>query len=854
MKIRAVEVRRRIRNRRRLLVEVMEQRELLSTFTVTTTADTGAGSLRQAITDANTTTGPNVIDFSIGTGPQTIVPDSPLPTISNPVTIDATTQPGYAGKPIIQIDGSQIFTPGSVPPVQAPDVNGLAIAARSTVRGLVINRFTGNGVLLYGSSGSTIAGNYIGVDLTGETPLGNAYSGVSIVDSRNNVIGGTTAADRNVISGNDASGVTITTNQGQTLNGGNIVEGNLIGTDPNGTLDVGNQYAGVLINTNGNTIGGLAPGEGNLIAYNRGSGVYVSSYYYSSQPLSTLILSNRIFANASRSIDLGYNANDPVSNAVLNSAYEEGGGTIVEGKFNGAPDAAYKLQIFSNPTQVPSYRAEGRTFVGTLSVTTDDFGHADFTLPLPTPVAAGQYLSATATATSANATSEYFSSTLVTTTARADVAVAMAANAGTVYAGSPLTYYINVANNGPSNATNVILTDTLPGGVAVKEVKAPGGTITQSAGVVKVAYDQLSYGQSQSVQITVVPATIGAITNTVTTHADQTDSNPNNNTASVTTTILANPNPPRVTAQNLIVTQDAITGLVLSFNQPLDPTQAVNPINYSLKTGDQPGLFNETVPLNPPVYDPVNSILTLTPSQPLHLGQVYQLTINGQGSAGVTDLAGDLIIGNTGLGPQGPYVWQFSRGAVPQPALAVAAQDPIVTRNAITGLVLTFNEPLDPSQAQNPINYALAMAGPNGVFNHKVALHTPAYNPGSQTITLTPTRPLHLGARYQLTVNGQGSAGVVDQSGGLLTGNTAVGPQGPWNWQFSRGFVPHPAQAVLGSSSTGSRPPGPAGRVVGEPPHPVRPRPGLGEQSDIHALPPLLVARNASNHFNTNPS
>ncbi|APW61334.1 Ig-like domain-containing protein [Paludisphaera borealis] len=854
MKTRAVDVRRSVRNKRRPFLEAMERRELLASFLVTTTGDAGPGSFRQAIIDANTTTGPNVIQFSIGSGPQTIVPVSPLPTISNPVTIDATTQPGYAGQPIIQIDGSQIYYPNSSPPQQVPGVTGLIVTARSTVRGLVINRFTGSGILLQGSSGSTIAGNYIGVDLAGSTPLGNSYNGVGIVDSRNNIIGGTTAADRNVISGNGSSGVQITTNQGQVLNGGNIVEGNLIGTDASGAVDVGNQFDGVTLNTSGNTVGGLAPGAGNLIAYNRGSGVDVYSYgYYNSPQLNTPILSNLIYSNGSQSIDLGYLANTPVSSPVLNSAYEQGAGTVVEGSFSGAPDTNFKVQFYSNPTKAQPTQEEGRTLVGTLNVTTNDFGLANFTLTLPTPVAAGQYLSATATDPNFNTTSEFFSSTLVTSTARADVGVSMYSNASAVYAGSPLTYYINVANGGPSNATNVVLTNTLPGGVAVKSVTAPGGTITQAGGVVTVSYSQLSSGGSQAIQITVIPATIGTVTNTATVRADQTDPNPNDDTATVTTTIIANPYPPTVTDQSLVVTQNAITGLVLSFNQPLDPSQAVNPINYSLTTGDQPGLFNATVPLNPPVYDPVSSILTLTPAQPLQLGKVYQLTINGQGSAGVSDLAGDLIVGNTGLGPQGPYVWQFSRGAVPQPALAVAAQNLVVTRNAITGIVLTFNEPLDPSQAENPINYALAVAGPNGTFSHKVTLKSPGYDPGSRTVTLIPTRALQLGKLYQLTVNGQGSAGVVDQSGNLLTGNTSAGAQGPWTWQFSRGFVPHPAP---------------------KPPHfarPVRvPKVRLVESSVnrrvltgpasvsangvSNALPPLSESSNLQNVINTNPA
>ena len=71
-------------------------------FAVTTTADSGPGSLRQAILDSNAATGQtNTIDFDIpGSGVQTIAPLSPLPAITNPVLIDGFSQPGYAGTPL----------------------------------------------------------------------------------------------------------------------------------------------------------------------------------------------------------------------------------------------------------------------------------------------------------------------------------------------------------------------------------------------------------------------------------------------------------------------------------------------------------------------------------------------------------------------------------------------------------------------------------------------------------------------------------------------------------------------------------------------------------------------------------
>src|ERR1051325_5110926 len=158
-----------------------------ATFAVTNTNDSGPGSLRQAILDSNAaSSGFNTISFSIGTGVKTISPLSPLPTISLPVTIDGTTQPGYAGKPLIEIEGSH----AGVGP-------GLLIyAGFSTVRGLVINRFNGNGITLDETNGNTIEDNYIGTDVTGSIDLCNSGAGLT----SGFLIAGNTVR-RNVISG-----------------------------------------------------------------------------------------------------------------------------------------------------------------------------------------------------------------------------------------------------------------------------------------------------------------------------------------------------------------------------------------------------------------------------------------------------------------------------------------------------------------------------------------------------------------------------------------------------------------------------------------------------------------------------
>ncbi len=173
----------------------------LSPFTVSNTNDSGAGSLRQAILSANAAGGANTISFTIGSGVQTISLASPLPTITNSLTIDGTTQPGFAGTPIIVLDGT----------AAGAGANGLTIAASGcTVRGLVIDNFKGNGIEVDVQGGNLIAGNFIGTDVTGTLARPNGGYGVDLNSAFLNTVGGTAAGDGNLISGNTLGGIAVT--------------------------------------------------------------------------------------------------------------------------------------------------------------------------------------------------------------------------------------------------------------------------------------------------------------------------------------------------------------------------------------------------------------------------------------------------------------------------------------------------------------------------------------------------------------------------------------------------------------------------------------------------------------------
>ena len=270
-------------------------------FTVNSTADTDDGicdaascTLREAINAANAAAGADTIRFSIGSGPKTISPASQLPTVSDPVTIDGTTQPGYAGSPIIEIEGSSAPT-GTI---------GLRISAGSSVvAGLVINRFKtgfpavgGIGIQLDNGGGNEIRGCYVGTNVAGTAVLPNGQHGILITGSSNNLIGRTSASSRiNVISGNQGDGIHV-----EGTSDGNIVAGDRIGTNAAGTADLGNALNGVIFTAgSGNSVGSGIYGD-TLVSGNGGDGVKMTTL-----SVGTVVQNCYIGTNASGTAALG---------------------------------------------------------------------------------------------------------------------------------------------------------------------------------------------------------------------------------------------------------------------------------------------------------------------------------------------------------------------------------------------------------------------------------------------------------------------------------------------------------------------------------------------------------------------
>jgi hypothetical protein len=248
-----------------------------ATYTVTTTANSGAGSLRQAILDANANPGADTIAFAIGAAgsQQTIQPTAAQPTIIGPVTIDGWSQggAGYTGPPLIELNGA----------LAGSQVKGLHITGGgSVVRRLVINGFLGSfasGIYLHSGGGNWIYGNYIGVNFAGDARVANTR-GIWIDGGSSNNRIGTNAdgvndvAERNVISANVEQNIWLY----QPTTTGNKIMGNTIGLNAAGTAAVGtnNQTvaaAGILVQeANYTVIGTDGDGQGDALEGNVISG------------------------------------------------------------------------------------------------------------------------------------------------------------------------------------------------------------------------------------------------------------------------------------------------------------------------------------------------------------------------------------------------------------------------------------------------------------------------------------------------------------------------------------------------------------------------------------------------------
>ena len=224
-----------------------------------------------------------------------ILPTAALPALTQTATIDGYSQTGATVNTAtamtnaalkIELDGA---TAGA-------STNGLSVSASTaTVRGLAINRFTGNGINL-SAGNQMLGGNFIGTDISGTLALPNSGHGI-LTTGFSESIGSSAPADANLVSGNTGDGVLLSNSNS------NLILGNYVGTAANGTTALPNGGNGVNFSGSGsvfNTLGGTQSADANIIAFNAGDGVQLAD-----AGVSNGIRGNSIFSNGSTASHLG---------------------------------------------------------------------------------------------------------------------------------------------------------------------------------------------------------------------------------------------------------------------------------------------------------------------------------------------------------------------------------------------------------------------------------------------------------------------------------------------------------------------------------------------------------------------
>ncbi len=560
-----------------------------ATFTVTNTGDSGPGSLRQAITDANTAAGTDTIAFNVSGagctgGICTITPATQLPTIASPVLLDGYTQPGSLVNTNAQ--GALNTVLKVVLSGETTHATGLQLsAAGSTIRGIVMNGGWNYAISFsFAGSDGAVKGCFIGTDAAGTAvPGSHNIRGIDSQFGDNFTVGGPAPADRNLISGNAQSGITISHGVnalvqgnlvgvdksstavfgGTALSGiglfgetpgavirdnvvGGVNEGlqvgdtndtatgktilhNWIGTDVTGTVNLGTRDFGIFVQGKDIQVGGTGPGEGNVVAFNQGAGVFVG--YSTINTFHNRIRGNSIYGNGTANgqlgrstlgIDLGnpggfgqggFTPND-LGDAdigpnllqnfpLLSSAVSAGGNTTIDGVLNSTANTQFAIDFYSNDSCVgrPQDFLQGRTYIGATNVTTNGSGNATIHAVFPGVVlAAGEKVSATATDPDGN-TSEFSQRFVLTATpssgAPSGVSTTLAgfhflAGATAKVGGTPATNVVVVDDDTitlttpslpPGSLNDIVVTDTdgsvgtLPNGWIADFLDVPGNQL-----------------------------------------------------------------------------------------------------------------------------------------------------------------------------------------------------------------------------------------------------------------------------------------------------------------------------------------------------------------------------------------
>jgi Calx-beta domain len=642
------------------------------------------------------------------------------------------------------------------------------------------------GLLILGSeaAGNLVQGTFFGTDVTGTLDLGNSQAGVEIEDAPVNLIGGSTASDRNLISAN-YWGVQII----GPLAVGNVVEGSFIGTEITGQKPLGNEQDGVLINQGAtdNLIGGPMPSDGNTIAFNRRDGVRIEDL-----SVGNSILSNSIFANLEQGINLVPLAptattgpNMLASSPILTEVASSIAATIITGMLVSTPNTTFTIQFFFSSPLDPTGVGEGGVFVGQTTAVTGANGVANYSANIPVVLKSGQLVTATATDSFGN-TSE-FSSPI--TEVFGTVQFQMASY--TVSEGVGTATIVATRSGGSGGFFTVNYATANGTGLAGSAYQPAMGTLTFQPGENSQTFTVtiLDNGQPEG-DVTVLlglsnpmgPVTLGTQSTAVLTILGNQPgafqfqmSDFTVDEAAATATITVTRNQP---------------GLTSTVNYSTADGTAIAGIDYLPASGTltfNPGVLSQTFTI--PIL--INPLIKGNETVLLNLSSPSPNASLGSPSSAV------LVIIDDGIDRMGPHVTSVK-----------AVSGPL----GVAELVVAFDEPLDPATAVDLLNYGYSVrtAGHDGKLGTRddrlVGISSATYNPVTMTVTLPLGFAVPNQTKLLLMINAAtdvpgAGVGVSDLEGNLLDGNDDGHPGGSFSATVVAQPVPKPVKVTVAKSS-----------------------------------------------------
>ncbi len=667
----------------------------------------------------------------------------------------------------------------------------------------------------------TIADNLVGTNAAGTAAMGNGADGIFL-----QYVTGSSILD-NVSSANETG-----------LNAFNcasdVFQGNRIGTDETGQVALGNRFGGIeLTESTGNTFGGTGPGQGNVIADNGTVGISVD------EGQQNLITHNSIFGNTDAGISLNPGVGQLEAAPVLTFTPTSASTGTLSGTLNASPSLAYTVEVFSNPSAVRAGDEQGKTFVQDVTVDTDSTGKGTFSVTEPLG-----FYTATATDPSGN-TSAFSNAVGVQSLATTQTAVSSSANPLTVgqavtftavvtapgYQGTPtgmVSFTIDGHAQSPVALAMVggideaqFTTSTLEAGthtvsasysgdakvgassgsLPTETVTAPGLQTTTTT--LASSLDPSTVGQPVSfTALVTAPSYQGTPTGTVTFTIDGQAQKPvslsvvggKNEALFVTSTLSAGShtvsasysgdNNVSASSGSLLtqtVTAPGLKTTTTTLASSLDPSTAGQPVTFTA------------------VVSPSGAAGTPSGSVTFTIDGVSQSPVPLKVASGRDQAT--LSIASLGEGRHtisaaytGDSSFATSAVATPLVQTVKAVTNPAVDGPTVvdvkrfgihmqpTELVLSFNNGLDPTSAQNLSNYKIV--GPAG---HAVRIGSAVFDDATNTVTLHPTRRINLHHTYRLTVIGAGPHGVTNTEGvpldGASTGKPGSNYAGTLTWR-----------------------------------------------------------------------